>query len=309
MKEVVAAGLHSLAHASGASAFLSRAQHAWRILMFHGIGGLEYPTEVFEAQIRYLCRHFRVRPLSWLVPRLSDPDSRPDREVVLTFDDGLRNNCSVAYPILKRLGVPATFFVCPGLVESGRWLWNHEARERLLSLSPEDRALLARRLGVAEAAESIVAWMKTLPTEARMAAEAEIRSASAGFSPSSEQHERFDMASWEEILSLDPSIVSVGSHSLTHPIVCHLDGEALTDEIVGSRRNLEERLGRSVDTFCYPNGAMTTKVDALVRKTYAAAVTTKESLVGRGQDPYTLPRVPTSVKTPLLAWRLHHPAS
>src|SRR5207248_3345103 len=58
------------------------------------------------------------------------------RRAAMVFDDGLRSNVRVAYPILRALGIPATFFVCPGLIEERRWLWTHEARRRLRFAAP-----------------------------------------------------------------------------------------------------------------------------------------------------------------------------
>ena len=55
--------------------------------------------------------------------------------VALTFDDGLRNHCEVVYPVLKRLGVPATFYVCADLVGHPGSIWTWEIYSRLKHLS------------------------------------------------------------------------------------------------------------------------------------------------------------------------------
>ena len=71
-------------------------------------------------------------------------------QVALTFDDGLRNNVEVAYPLLHRLGLPATFFVCPGLIGPRAVALDHEARRRpfapaALRHAPSSRMVAARR--------------------------------------------------------------------------------------------------------------------------------------------------------------------
>src|SRR4029079_8047373 len=63
----------------------------------------------------------------------------PDGTAVLTFDDGFHTWLSTAVPLLRRLGVPATFYVCPGWFgkeqhpdvpgEGGRLLTEAEAAE------------------------------------------------------------------------------------------------------------------------------------------------------------------------------------
>src|SRR5712672_2414081 len=128
-----------------------------RILMLHGIarrnGGL------FERVVRYVKRTFDVVPLHSIAAHVAagEPFSR---QLAITFDDGLRNNIDMAYPILKAHGATATFFVCPELIDQGKWLWNHEARQRLSRLPPGGRLELACELGCDGEVESIIRWMK-----------------------------------------------------------------------------------------------------------------------------------------------------
>src|SRR5438105_930882 len=90
-----------------------------------------------ERHLRYLRRVFTFEPLAELAASIGAarlPGRR--RRAAMVFDDGLRSNVRVAYPILRALGIPATFFVCPGLIEERRWLWTHEARRRLRFAAP-----------------------------------------------------------------------------------------------------------------------------------------------------------------------------
>ena len=100
---------------------------------------------LLERQLRYLRRVFTLVPLSEVAASIGaarSPGRR--RRAAIVFDDGLRSNVRVAYPILRTLGIPATFFVCPGLIEERRWLWTHEARRRLQFAAPSLREELAR---------------------------------------------------------------------------------------------------------------------------------------------------------------------
>src|SRR5262245_23977444 len=102
-----------------------------RILMYHATPRRD--AAALERQLRLVRFAFPVVPLGRLASG-SDAGDNGRARVALTFDDGLRSNVAVAYPILRKLGLTATFFVCPGLIERGQWLWNQEARERLRSL-------------------------------------------------------------------------------------------------------------------------------------------------------------------------------
>jgi len=230
-------------------------------------------------------------------------------EIVLTFDDGLRNNLTVVYPILRALQVPATMFVCPALVESGEWLWNHEMRCRLQTLVAADRAELRTNLLSPGSTVDVIEWMKTLALQQRRTAEAIIRQATTGFQPTEAQREAFDIMNWDDLRSFDRDLITVGSHTLSHPILTKLSGQEIESEILESRRCLEQGLERKVDLFCYPNGAYDRRAYQLVQKTYRAAVTTETGVINgtEGLDVHRLPRIASAENAALTAWRLHRP--
>jgi peptidoglycan/xylan/chitin deacetylase (PgdA/CDA1 family) len=214
----------------------------------------------------------------------------------------------VVYPILAYLGIPATFFVCPALIDSSRWLWNHEARERLDSLSDIERTRLEHRVRVNAGPDTdIIEWMKTLPVSTRRVVEDQIRELSPHFGPTEQQRQKFDMMSWAMVQDLDPELIEVGSHTATHPILSKLTEVELDEEIVRSHTVLEGKLNRPVECFCYPNGDYDSRALAQVRATYNIAVTTRPGPVPIDVDPHRLPRIAGTFELPLLLWRMHRP--
>ncbi len=299
---------HSLSFHSGFSAVMAKRQSCARIIMYHGTPSES--AQALEAQLRYLARHFRIVPLESVVSRFGSGPRAGSNEIVLTFDDGLRNNLTVVYPILRALQAPATFFVCPGLVGSGQWLWNHEVRCRLKTLPEQDLRELGRQLQTSgNSVEEIVEWMKTLDLSKRQQAEEAVRLTSPNFNRTGTQRETYDIMNWEDLCSLDPGLINIGSHTLTHPILNLLTADEIEFELHESRRLLEQRLNRAVEYFCYPNGAYDARVYQAVKKIYRAAVTTENGVVGRGDsnDPHRLPRIPSAESAALTAWRLHRP--
>jgi peptidoglycan/xylan/chitin deacetylase (PgdA/CDA1 family) len=299
---------HAISFHCGLSSAIARRQGFGRIVMYHGVP--PEGAQTLAAQLRYLMRHFKVVPLETLVNRLAN-DGRPNaNEIVLTFDDGLRNNLTVVYPILRELQAPATFFVCPALIKDGAWLWNHEMRCRLQTLSaPALAEMRMRLLAPGTSVDGIVEWMKTLRLPRRQQCEALVRQATPDFRPTPKQQADFDMMNWDELLSLDPRLITVGSHTMTHPILPTLSDQEIELELLDSRHCLEQRLQRPVDFFCYPNGSYDKRAYQLVKKTYRAAVTTESGMVdGRENfDLHRLPRIPSAESAALTAWRLHRP--
>lgn len=257
--------------------------------MYHGTPTADAPA--LERQLRVLSLVFPVVPLADVVSRQG---KNGRARVALTFDDGMRSNIAVAYPILRKLGLCATFFVCPGLIERGAWLWNHEARARLRTLAPQTLLELTSSVGGPAGVEPFVEWMKTLDIAVRRHLEEAIRAATPNFKPTREQREQHDLADWDELARLDPRVITIGSHSMSHPILTSLTPDETDAELRESRELLETRLQQSVTLFCYPNGNLHDAALSSARRYYRSAVTVEHGPVKAGADPHRLPRYPAN---------------
>ncbi len=93
------------------------------VVTFHRVNdwmtedGITCDSRKFETFCRYFRNHFNVVPLTEQVAGCRD--GRPmGGTLSITFDDGYRDNVEVAAPILRRLELPATFFVTTGFIGS-----------------------------------------------------------------------------------------------------------------------------------------------------------------------------------------------
>src|SRR5690242_10742044 len=239
LRHALAPPLHLASFWSGHALRRARSVRRPRILMYHSVGHEDVSIRQFRWQLRLLRRSFDVVSLPQLVHRLVAGTANGE-EVALTFDDGVRNHYSVVWPMLREARVPATFFVCPGLIESGAWLWNTELRTRLALLGRSERARLAAHVGCpATSAHGMVEWAKRLPLERRCDFEEQARALTREFEPSDAQLDRNAPMSWVQLKRLDPALVTIGSHTATHPILTTLTREARDAEIAESRIMLE----------------------------------------------------------------------
>ena len=99
----------------------------------------------FETQMRWLKTWFNVLPLAEAVERLRT-GSLPARAAAITFDDGYADNCTVALPILRRVGLPATFFIATGYLDGGR-MWNDTVIDVMRRAEGPDLDLIPLKLG------------------------------------------------------------------------------------------------------------------------------------------------------------------
>jgi len=116
---------YRLLRATGYLRLKTRLRPRASVLMYHRVNDydgseLTTPTAVFAEMLQRLARECHVIPLSDLVRTLECGGAIEPRTVVITFDDGYRDNLKVAAPLLARHGLPATFFIATGHVDSGR---------------------------------------------------------------------------------------------------------------------------------------------------------------------------------------------
>jgi peptidoglycan/xylan/chitin deacetylase (PgdA/CDA1 family) len=309
VRSALAKPLHLASFWLGHALRRAKAIRCARVLMYHHISPDGVSVEQFQAQLELLGDNFEIIPFGKLLDRLATGSLTGD-EVVITFDDGVRNNFHVAWPLLREQNVPATFFVCPGLIDSGKWIWRRELRARLDLLNSAELKRLAHAVACqVSTVEDLMGWAKKLPYDMRREFQARVAARTQQFEPTSAQIDEFAPMTWTQLLELDPRLITIGSHTSTHPILVGLTDELAHAEIVGSRATLEQRLGRTVELFCFPNGSHDRSTMELVSRNYRAAVTTRQAVVGGNDDLHSLPRVPAGDSLPLFLRRLHRPTA
>jgi hypothetical protein len=123
------------------------------------------------------------------------------------------------------------------------------------------------------------------------------------------------MMNWQQLAELAKNGHEIGCHSISHPILPLCNDTELQDEIVLSRKILQENLNTPITSFCYPNGDGDERTISLVKETgYSQAVTTKWGQNKHGISPFTLKRFDIQSQTSRcrkgdlsisrLAWRL-----
>lgn len=127
-------GIFLAAAAAALLAFAANASYEVPVLMYHRIdspvdGSTVVTPENFERQMEFLRVHrYNVMPLAELADRLREGRPIPPKTVVLTFDDGTIDNFTNAFPVLKKLGFPATVFMITENIDREGWLAAEDLR-------------------------------------------------------------------------------------------------------------------------------------------------------------------------------------
>lgn len=273
------------------------------ILIYHrvlpgqdGLNNWDPTAAEFEGQILALSRFFTPLPLGEAVERLRK-GTLPAHAACVSFDDGYRDNVDIALPILRRHGVPATFFIATGYLNGGR-MWNDTVIESIRRCEPMDLDLTALGLGAVPLATTelrrkaigkILSALKHLPGSEREAKVAGIEAIAAGTLP------RDLMMRDQDVRSLRAAGMEIGAHTATHPILTRLASADARREIDQSRERLTAILGESVSLFAYPNGKPGQDYAAehvrMVRDAgFSAAVSTAWGVASKDSDLFQLPR-------------------
>lgn len=107
------------------------------IIMYHSVGSKDTALDdygpklnvlpyAFYKQMKFLKDHnYKVIPLADFIERIARGERIPHKTIAITFDDGLKNNFTCAYPVLEKYGLPAIIFIPPDYVGKEKYLtWN-----------------------------------------------------------------------------------------------------------------------------------------------------------------------------------------
>jgi peptidoglycan/xylan/chitin deacetylase (PgdA/CDA1 family) len=233
------------------------------VLLFHRV--LEHADEYrwgdptsdeFESIIEALSQSFRVLPLADAVRGLKS-GNLPRGAVSITFDDGYRDNLTQAAPILKRHGLGATFFISTGFC-NGDWMWNDRVIEiirktkrntvRIVSGAETDITIPEGPLRTATA-HRIIDLLKYLEINERTQSVDRLQDDLQVELPPG------PMMNPTEIRELRSMGMTIGAHTVVHPILSQTNRKRAHDEIFQSRQYLSDLLREPIYEFAYPNGS------------------------------------------------------
>ncbi len=201
----------------------------------------------------------------------------PKNPVMVTFDDGYRSCREVALPILQSVGLPAVFFVATGYVEDRLLYWwerialiLHSTKRTEVTLSyPVHLAIAAKDPLALRKLAALVKDTRGLELERFLG---ELADAFGVEWHREREREHADelVMTWDDVRALASAGMDVESHSRRHRVLQTLDPVTLEDELLGSRLELEARIGRPVQAIAYPVGYRISHIQPIRRAVEAA---------------------------------------
>jgi peptidoglycan/xylan/chitin deacetylase (PgdA/CDA1 family) len=302
------------------------------ILMYHRVAELDadpwsmaVTPKHFAEQMEIIRNYGVPTSLQHLRKNLQD-EKLVQRTIVVTFDDGYRDNLNIAKPILEKYSIPATVFVVTSFIDQKHGFWWDELERLLLQSgdlpdtielniegknyklqsdkSAEYSAASYKRFGnwcVKKKREEILnrrydfylkvyKLMQFLPDHERDQALKQI-SLIIDYKTSNRSI-NLSLTSSDLIRLEEGGLIEVGAHTISHPHLSRMAFNIKKDEIQSSKNYLENILGHKVDSFAYPHGSYDRNTISLVKESgFNCACSSIFGRIKRNNNLYLLPRV------------------
>lgn len=261
-------GLHRLVHDAGAI----------RIVVYHRImdgmlaSGFPFDYELvdatvdgFDRELRFLASNYDVISFADVINALDNGGALPARPLLITLDDGFRDNYVHALPLLKKYALPATLCLAAAYIGGRETFWYDRLACIVLNLDGNrlefdrgDRVidLPVERAGRARVFRQLMKEFGALGNDRRLSVLAEINDRyGTVYEDLPDEVRALSLPlSWEEVNEMVAAGVAPASHTLTHPFLSRLSAGEVERELAGSKALIEARTGTRVDVVAYPNG-------------------------------------------------------
>ncbi|MCJ7782511.1 MAG: polysaccharide deacetylase family protein [Desulfobacterales bacterium] len=252
-----------------------RQEHPCIILLYHRIVDensqylnkgpvVHHHIKDFKREIPYFKRNFQILSMDEVVSHMKLGKGFRRPSIAITFDDGYLDNYTLAYPVLKKHGVPATLYLTTSLIGTPDQIWTEQIGLAFLETKKDyfnfsaligDETVPIKTKKEKEKANSKVSEALKLRPDGERRELIQQVFEKLGVNDKSGRHlgERM-MLNWDEIQELRKDGITIGSHSHTHPILSRMPIQKAKDEILNSKKIVENKVDIEVKHFSFPNG-------------------------------------------------------
>lgn len=213
--------------------------------------------------------------------------------VAVTFDDGYLDNFNIAYPILKKLSIPATIYLVSKNFTDKPWawwveLWNFISDQEYIKFN--NTKFLTKNLKQKERVFFIIKdHVKKMNYSQQVIFFEKLTN-----NNSRENHQSLFMQKKDIIEMKQSELITFGCHTHNHLCFANFDFETINKELEKSKSILENEIGLNISHFAYPYGTEKDinffEHELLKKHNFRSAVTTSEIIKNEFYQFY-LPRI------------------
>ena len=287
------------------------------ILLYHGVtdydnyglvnsSGKHINHKEFEKQMEYIANRTNIISLDEFLEIKSNSKPLPPKTTIVTFDDGFKNNLTVAAPILEKYQIKTTFYISAGIINENKMFWVDiiedcilRSKKKVITLKNFSNNFAD--IEIADGQKKIIAinkvksFAKSLRVKKKNILIENLIEAT-NIQPSSKEAKEYEVMTWNDIRELNSNpLFSIGGHSMYHDILTSLSKKDMERDVVNCQNLLTNKLGQEIRHFSYPEGKSSDYDDNLIevlRKIGVKCSPTAElGLNSKDLDPFKLKRV------------------
>lgn len=234
-------------------------EHPFAIIYFHRV--LKSPSlycpddwgiNRFETLVTFLNNYFNIISISTAL-KLQGQGCLPARTLCLSFDDGYLDNFTEVFPILKRLGLKASFFIATDGTEKG-YLWGDELAQTIQKTSKTKLSFENKNYSLTTDAARAYSFLTLINNLKFMTNQKRDESLDIITSQLGRVPIRRCMMNRQQLIRLAESGNDIGAHTASHSILGCQNNRVAEQEINSSINYLNELLDKDIELFAYPNG-------------------------------------------------------
>ncbi|MBV5283945.1 MAG: polysaccharide deacetylase family protein [Paludibacter sp.] len=219
-------------------------------------GVFAHSVKTFEKHLEWLKKNTKILSEAELLALIKSGTAIPKMCSMVTFDDGYIDNYTLAYPLLKRLNVPAIYFIPTSPINT-RCLGWWDIISYIIKKTTKTSFCYNDEVYTLEQPNVVIRRFQKLFMEKpfqETSALLDTLSDLCGVPLPDIQTQSNELMTWDQIREVSQNGIDIGSHSDSHIVLNTLSSDEQKKEMVVSKSIIENKIDKSVRTFAYPVG-------------------------------------------------------
>ncbi len=223
----------------------------------------EVTVDYLERLITYLKnKNYRFISLDQLHNELLSSNKSKQKFICFTFDDGYKDNLTLAYPVFKKHNIPFAIYITncfPNKTASLWWYFIEDIllKNDLIELTINSKLISFSSKTIEEKEATFFALRNLFLKANKSQLENYRKQLEEEYSISEKEYVAREALSWKEISELSKdSLVTIGCHTANHLPLNQLTKEEVVEEIQVSKKEIEKHINKQVHHFAYPFGTV-----------------------------------------------------
>jgi len=219
-------------------------------------GVFAHSVKVFEKHLIWLKNNTKILSEAELLTLIKSGTPIPKMCSMVTFDDGYIDNYTLAYPLLKRLNVPAIYFIPTSPINTRCLGWWDIISYIIKKTTKSSFCYNDEVYTLENPSREIRRFQKFLMEKPFQETSALLDDLSdlCGVPIPDTQTQSNELMTWDQIQEVSQNGIDIGSHSDSHLVLNTLSSDEQRKEMVVSKSIIENKIGKAVRTFAYPVG-------------------------------------------------------